>query len=369
MLQEKIAVDRPAGKILSLQTVRALAFLGIFTSHCGVTYLGPWGASVFFVLSGFVMVFTYSDKNMDTSMRSNFQFSLKKIKKLYPLHIVMMISAIPIIIWDIMQNDSARTYVVSIIKVFLNIFLVQTWVAKSSAYFSMNGVAWYLSVCLFIYMMFPLLMKQIKRYSDDKMAYICIAVILVLQIIVGFLSSLVNVPLKYSDNFSKWITYILPVFRLGDFAIGCNLGYLFLKKRTQISSVLATILEIVTIALIYISETIYREKISFLGSEWCRYSVLFLPTSALLVYLFALNKGIISKLLTNKALIFIGNISAYTFLIHQMVIRYLKVLMPHVINGEVNIWINTVLAFIITLISTLIYRKIENDVKRKHVEK
>ena len=44
-------------QLKSLQGVRALAFAGIFSSHCGCSDLGAWGVSVFFILSGFLMVY------------------------------------------------------------------------------------------------------------------------------------------------------------------------------------------------------------------------------------------------------------------------------------------------------------------------
>lgn len=44
-------------KIISLQALRAIAFLGIFLSHTNCFIQWPWlGVSTFFVLSGFLMV-------------------------------------------------------------------------------------------------------------------------------------------------------------------------------------------------------------------------------------------------------------------------------------------------------------------------
>lgn len=47
-------------KIISLQALRAIAFLGIFLSHTNCFIQWPWlGVSTFFVLSGFLMMRTY----------------------------------------------------------------------------------------------------------------------------------------------------------------------------------------------------------------------------------------------------------------------------------------------------------------------
>lgn len=51
-------------KIMSLQALRALAFLGIFLSHTNCFIQWPWlGVSTFFVLSGFLMMRTHGGEN------------------------------------------------------------------------------------------------------------------------------------------------------------------------------------------------------------------------------------------------------------------------------------------------------------------
>ena len=49
-------------KIQTLQSLRGLAFMGIFLSHLGLAKLGAWSVSVFFILSGFVMYYSYENK-------------------------------------------------------------------------------------------------------------------------------------------------------------------------------------------------------------------------------------------------------------------------------------------------------------------
>ena len=102
-----------------LQGLRALAFIGIFLSHCGVgilssSGLGAWGVSVFLILSGFLMMINYyhSNRRIDCSIKGNLKFSLRKIRKTYPLHIVMMLSALPFEIKAIATNRGGYCIVV-----------------------------------------------------------------------------------------------------------------------------------------------------------------------------------------------------------------------------------------------------------------
>lgn len=53
--------------IRAIQALRGLAFLEIFLSHSNVPLIGAsgaWGVSIFMVLSGFLMVYRYYDKQI-----------------------------------------------------------------------------------------------------------------------------------------------------------------------------------------------------------------------------------------------------------------------------------------------------------------
>jgi len=71
----------------ALQGLRAIAIIAIFISHSELgkfEYFGAWGVSVFFVLSGFLMLFNYLPR--EEYPEFGFGFAWGKIKKLYPLH-------------------------------------------------------------------------------------------------------------------------------------------------------------------------------------------------------------------------------------------------------------------------------------------
>lgn len=74
-------------RITTLQVVRALAFFGVFTSHTNIKCFlsgGVWGVSVFFVLSGFLMVYSYydSDRVKNANCITCIRFGVPKIRKL-----------------------------------------------------------------------------------------------------------------------------------------------------------------------------------------------------------------------------------------------------------------------------------------------
>ena len=65
-------------KINSLQALRAIAFIGIFLAHAGITYSWPkLGVSIFFCMSGFLMTYIYMDRDLPRSIKDAFLFSAR----------------------------------------------------------------------------------------------------------------------------------------------------------------------------------------------------------------------------------------------------------------------------------------------------
>ena len=83
-----------AGKIQALQGLRTVAFFAIFLSHSRIGQLGclgAWGVSVFFVLSGFLMLYSYYPREETPAF--GLRFAWRKIRTLYPLHLITMLFA------------------------------------------------------------------------------------------------------------------------------------------------------------------------------------------------------------------------------------------------------------------------------------
>lgn len=322
--QKVLLTDR--GRIQSVQSLRAMAFLGIFTSHCQATSLGAWGVSVFIILSGFLMYYNYSDRNLCYGIENSMRFSINKIKKLYPLHIVMMCLSAIFIYKEICDNFSLDIILKSLCKMLLNIVLMQDWIPQSEVYFSFNGVAWYLSLCLFLYFVFPFVLHFLKRIESSKNIVIIIIIVYLLQNTFGYLSLFLNIPSIISDNFSKWFVYIFPFFRAGDFLIGCCLVDIYKRncnndRRRCYNIFFSSICEIMVLFIVIVVNFLYNYKIGSGGIEWFRYNMLYTIPSIFIIYIFVYKKGILTKIITNKVTIYLGNKSGYAFLIHQFVIR------------------------------------------------
>ena len=213
--------------ISSLQGLRAVAFLSVVLSHCGAPWLGPWAISVFVALSGFLMTCNYYDRPRTApGLRSAMVFSFQKIRKLYPLHLIMMAAALLFVLKGLLAQPSARGVLSCAAQLVISIFLLQTWIPSSRFWFCLNGVAWYLSVQAFLYAIFPWLLAVLKKADARRLRCIAAAIFCA-----QCLFSLVIWKAGLSGNAVFYLTYLCPLFRAGDFAISCCMGCLYRSRK------------------------------------------------------------------------------------------------------------------------------------------
>lgn len=365
-------------KLDYIQIIRGIAFLGVFLSHTGIKAFsasGAWGVSVFFILSGFLMTYNYYGKSRirQIGIKDNLHFSFCKIKKLYFLHILMICAEL-LLFFCQSETLGIRAWINEGSKVLLNVCLLQAWIPKNNIYFSLNGVSWYLSVCCFLYFLFPWFLKLLETLGKNRRnVKNSIIVIYVFQIILCYGFSIIPVADVIRDDFVHWGTYILPITRMGDFLIGCNLGYLFItKSNIQTSNIICKMkasFMCVVIVLQWKIHVFFYDMFSKAvphPETWWMNTVFFSITSCCLIYIFAQvqwgSENIIIKSI-RKILIYVGDISSYGFLIHLVVIRYIRISIKYFsgksIQGTVVLAISS---FIITIIISEIYRWLEKKI-------
>ena len=288
-------------KLMGIQTLRAIAFLEIFLGHCGVKWCaGSFGVSIFVILSGFCMAINYLPKvdTLSLSPARCIKFAIAKIKKLYPLHLTMLA-----VIYVLVKMPTSKHAIIRMIR---EIFLVKCLTPDSADYFSYNGVAWYLSTYFFLCMMTPYVMHLVAKVKNKQQVFTWSIAIYVVMLGVGLFFSKVTVPI--GDGFDKWITYICPFYRILDFTLGALLGWSYLKSsgKTEKNSIKVQLLEVLALAAFIVMEYGYlpiKEKYIGIG-----YNVYFVPASLLIVWVFAVNGGFITKILNNKVHIALINL-------------------------------------------------------------
>lgn len=348
----------------SIQTLRFLACLCIFSHHCYIYDNVFWGVEIFFVLSGFLMAYSYYPRPaLDRRPIASLRFAAKKVKKLYPLHILTMLPILALAIYA--QED--KTYVLT--GLIENVLLIQAWSPDYAI--SLNGVAWYLSVCAFLYFMFPCILACLRSYRSRSTAFIACGVLFVIEFTAASSAMPLGKLIYGADTdfpkYTEWFGYISPVFRLLDFAVGCNVGYIFLTRgedEFRDKKALATA-EIICAAL-FVAAVFTAKSESFLSANEYSRGFLYLPFACAVVYLFADGKGAIPRLLTNRVTVYLGNISACFFLIHQDIIRITYMLLDRFYHSMAHYrLILFVVCGVVSVALSAAYMKLEEIIRRR----
>lgn len=335
-------------RLEGIQALRAIAFIEIFLRHCGVeAAAASFGVTVFIVMSGFCMAVNYlprADK-MSLSPVSSVKFGVSKIKKLYPLHLIMLAA-----IWVIVKMPKTAH---AIQRLLMDVFLVKCWAPHSDDYFAYNSASWYFATYLFICIMAPYVIKLVSKIKTKAQLFTSGTIVYAVMLGVGYYVSVVQIPI--GDAFAKWLVYICPLYRILDFSLGVMLGWLFLNRKNQPAQTQKKnhLLEIFALIVCVLLECGYPAiKESYMGIAYNSYFIL---GTLLLVWLFAVKSGFITGFLSSKPLIWLGNISGYLFLINQVVTRTVRMYSERAAWGPWYLLYVTVVSFVISVAIAYVY--------------
>lgn len=313
------------------------------------------GVSFFFILSGFILSYTYQEKIINRTT-STYDFWIARIARIYPLHILTIMMIVPLIF-----KEQIATGEIFILKFLLNITLLQSFIPNSDYYFSLNAPSWSISDEWFFYLVFPALIFFINR--NNKLKWILFFLLLI---------AIPSAMLFVNQSHQHYLFYINPVFRLADFAIGIFLFNISLKLKTTTLSEkhIYTLIELCSIGL-FILFFVFHNKIPIVYRYSCYY---WLPMS-IIIFVFSLQKGGISSMLSNSFLIVLGEISFGIYMIHSVIIGYFfafNLKFFHISNNYMIIFITLAITLFLSYIIFIFYEKpcnkyIKNNVKIKKI--
>lgn len=201
----------------SIQALRAIAFIGIFLWHAETGIIkgtGNWGVCIFFILSGFLLGMKNQNNSFfeeKISLKNCFAFAIKRISKLYIVYVLMIVAAVPFEVLRFEKNISGL-----LSRLICNILLIQSWIPDETFYWSFNWAAWFLSDYFFLVLFFPVLHKLFRKINRRGLL---IFLIYTIQVVLAYIFK--------TTAFSYWFVYIFPMYRMGDFAIGILLGFIY----------------------------------------------------------------------------------------------------------------------------------------------
>ena len=344
----------------ALTSLRFFAAAMVFFSHLGFTassesetirwlYVrlfseGYIGVTFFFILSGFILSYSYNEKSK-TNKIDFIDFMSARIARIYPLHILTLMLAIPISLLVTLKITPLSN---TIDTFFLNASLTQALYSSQETYFSFNAPSWSLSVEMFFYLMFPLLIRM-------RTSTLLIFAILLLAMKYMTDRGMGSTPIHY-------IMYIAPAMRVPDFIFGLILFRIF-DKSNKPGVVTATAFQLSSLALLAV--------VFYFGNnvdQNYRYDAYYIIPMGFAVLAFAYQGGTIARMLSGKALVILGEASFALYLIHQLIIRHGELIRLDVLGmtgPENEVVFIMIYAALSVSLSYLLFIKFEMQAKTK----
>lgn len=212
-------------RVESLTGLRWWAAFGIFLSHInvflpipytrGVFGLGVAGVTFFFILSGFVLTWTFS--HGDTAA----WFYGRRFARVWPLLAIAIALPLTFALTSNMGVDPARLIVISVASVLLVQSWVPGWILEGP-----NPVTWSLSCEALFYVLFPLIVRPVLRRTFRQLLIIAAVLVVIgwaIRIWMWWLYPPMRSASPSNTGFLLLGTYS-PVARLNEFLLGVVLA-------------------------------------------------------------------------------------------------------------------------------------------------
>ena len=168
-------------------------------------WYGRSGVTFFFVLSGFVLAWTYDGVAVPAKV-----FLWRRFARIWPLMVVTGAASVAVWVW--------LGKAVSTKAVIANLFLVHAWIPQTEFFKGANPAAWSLSDEAWFYLVFPLLMMLPALHSARGRRWIwaltCVGVVLVWM----------SGALVTDASTRVWLVDYLPLTRMLQFVLGVAAG-------------------------------------------------------------------------------------------------------------------------------------------------
>ena len=311
-----------------LQFLRFLAFLNVFVLHISSwrtdgypAWNGAVSAVTFFVmLSGILAGYSSYGKKVELSLGAIGKDIRKKFRKVYPLHVITTFCGLIYVGLPAQLMYDLSNCADELIQLARNLLLIQSWFPVG--YMSYNDVSWYLSTLFFLYLLnIPLQALLCAVGKKQRHNGIFTAMMLVLLLATAGYSYLTYTS-GYVTDVHFW-QYVFPPARIGQYFIGMIAGYMLRERKERglpRKTALFTIAEVLSLGLWVCA--------LLTGESWYSRLVWWIFPNLLVLVVFLLGQGWVSKLFRFSPLVRLGDVSFECYLVHACVLDALAGMEP-----------------------------------------
>lgn len=352
-------------EILPLTGLRFIAALYVFLFHIHINWpltaqpflknildQGAIGMSLFFILSGFVLCYQYSDR----PTVSYTEYLINRFARIYPIYLLAAVVTLP---WFGIPSEAGATVgtltaiAQGAMLVLVNIFMIQAWFPQLFVLWNIGG-SWSISVEAFCYVLLPVALPFMARLSRSNLR-IVIAICIILAAIPGLF-------VKLFETSAPFSFYSMPIYRLPEFLSGVGICLLLYKYGVRRVGTVGQLLIIVLFAS-YLGKWGPLLPI-YVGHNWIT-----LPVMTFMILMLVTGKGIFSALLSNRAFIWLGRISYCFYSLQALMLRLIMTYHEPLVSAfpalSNNRYLGAVAFVILVALSAAAYYLIEEPCRIK----
>lgn len=283
-----------------------------------IQIIGELGVILFFVLSGFLITYLLLEEENRTNTIAVKNFYLRRVLRIWPLYFLIVILALFLLpnisMFTLPEYDRARIYENLPSKLFLYVFFLPNLVSPLLGVIPYASHLWSIGTEEQFYLIWPLLLKTVKKYRLWLMFIIVFGYLLFARAL--FSSRTDFIPFKYELN-AFWQT-----FNIASMAIGGFFALLLHSKSPALkiflnSNVFYAVLGFTSILLyrgVYFPSLIVNDlQFPYLYKEF--YSLWF----GIIILNFAVNKDNLISL-EQRPIRYLGKISYGLYMYHPIAI-------------------------------------------------
>lgn len=380
--QPALAMHNVKPALLPLTSIRCLLALWVVVYHQTAPghWLGPLmsrlpgaffclirtgylAVGVFFVLSGFVLAYNYPLVKSWSSARM-IRFGVARFARIYPAYVVGLLLVVPFV------HYAPGRPVKQVLGALLNWTLLQSWVPRVAVIW--NGPGWSLSDEAFFYFCFPFIGVALWRLSRVRSLVIAGSLIWVAALIVPMMATLApvsgfgNVPAtslhETADPFWSNLLEFNPLLQLPAFCCGIIAARIYSQLRAMNSGLVGRgyylyipgiVLELMAIS--------YANSVPYP----LFHNGLLMPLHMLIVLGFALGGGFVSRVLSVRPLLFLGNASYAMYIVHRPIADWLDYIAKRGFSVELSgVGVTVLYVLLVIVLSGLVFKFIEEPANR-----
>lgn len=292
---------------------------------------GYLAVDLFFLLSGFVIFLSYHAAVSKDFPRSVGKFYWNRFARIYPLHFVMLGGYLALFIaFSYLSSTGAAPETYTWSAFFQSMFLVHMWVGSDLTW---NVPSWSISSEWFVYLFFPLMAYSLRKLRGGVATHLVVigAVALLLHLIYS-LSGL--------HSLGSDIPRMALVRTMLEFLMGVFIGSLYINHKDFLEKTSGVALAgFVVLCALYAFAPL---------PDYALIPVAF----AFLIAHLSVTASWITALLSRPSLVYLGEISYSTYMVHYLVYDLFKagfVSNIHQVN-QLHLWLSFGAVFVLSVL-------------------